>query len=296
MSAEDQGNTPVDAGPVIITVPGQDGHVSNQEVVAETPPAEVEVEVKKEATGSEEQVEAEDRDAKGRFKPGVQNRIDELTRARREAEREVEHWKSLAQGKQAPAQEVAAEVPPANDPPSRDQFQSDEEYIDALADHKVEVKLAEREERARIQKDSTEKAVSWQSKLEAARNDIPDFNEVMDNAELPLGAHVAGLLMDHKDGAKVAHHLAKHPEKLDQINSMTPAQAAFTIAEIGLQFKSSESASSSEPAVVTKKVSEAPPPAARNVGSGRATTPSLNDMSMDDYVKTRRAQGASWAR
>jgi len=301
MSAED--NQVVDNGPTIFTVEGQEGHVSTAPVVEEvkvvtepvTDKTEV-VEVKKDTTaGSEEQVEQDNRDEKGRFKPTAKERIDELTRARRDAERDAEYWKSVAEGKIVPpAKAAAVEVKP-NEAPTRDQFESEEDFLDALTDHKVEVKLAEREQQAEQNKAQTTKVETWQSKLAAARADIADFDSVMDAAELPVKPHVAELVMEHDHGAKVIHHLAMNPEQLEKINAMTPAKAAFAIAEIATQFNTAEATSPSKPAVV-KKVSEAPPPAARNVGSGRSTTVPLGEQSMEDYIATRKTQGARWAR
>jgi hypothetical protein len=299
MSAEANVNTEaVDNGPVIITVIGQEGHAPVAEVKTETTEeiSEVVEEVKKEAAGSEEQVEGE-RDDKGRFKPNAQARIAQLTAARREAERKAEYWENVAQGKVAPPtqteQPVVAE---AKQPPTRDQFTNDADYLEALTDHKVDMKLAQREQQAQQVKAQTVVADSWQSKLVEARESIPDFDSVMDSAELVVAGHVAGLLMQHEQGAKIAHHFASNPEELAKVNEMAPAQAAFAIADVGARFKSPDSTSSSKPAAVVKKVSEAPPPAARNVGSGRSTTVPLGEMSMDDYVATRKAQGAAWAR
>lgn len=298
MSAEAQAaaSTPVDNGPTIITVPGQDGHIvaPPEPVVVEAKPVVTEeVEVPKEAAGSEEQVELENREEKPRQKPGVHARIDELTRARREAERQAEHWKNVAEGKIAPAK--AAEVP---QPPTRDKFETEEAYLDALTDHKVDVRLAAREQATQQANVQQAKASDWQSKLASARTEIADFDTVMNAAELPVAGHVADLVMEHDQGAKVIHHLATNPEELERINAMTPARAAFAIAGIANQFKVPDaSASSSEPVAVVKKVvSEAPPPAARNVGAGRSTTVPLGDQSMEDYIATRKAQGASWAR
>ena len=297
MSAEASA-APADNGPTIITVPGQDGYVAPTTPVAvETKSVveeEVEVpEVKKEAAGSEEQVELENREEKPRQKPGVHARIDELTRARREAERQAEHWKNVAEGKIAPVK--AAEVP---QPPERDKFETEEAYQDALVDHKVDAKLAAREQANQQAGVQQAKASDWQSKLASARVDIPDFDAVMNSAELPVSPHVADLVMEHDQGAKVVHHLAVNPEELERINAMSPARAAFAIAEIAGKFKAPDaSASSSEPVAVVKKViSEAPPPAARTVGSGRSTTVPLGEQSMEDYIATRKSQGASWAR
>lgn len=300
MSAESPSTevtTSADSGPRIITVMGQEAHVP------ETPVVEVKTEVKgteevvveaKPAAGSEEQVDGEQRDEKGRFKPNAKERIAELTRKRHEAERDVEYWKNRALGT-APAAPTPEPVAEVKQPPARDQFESEEAYSDAMIDYKVETKLAERNQQEQQVKAQTTKAESWQSKLASARTEIQGYDAVMDSAEIPIAGHVAELIMEHDQGAKVVHHFALHPEELEAINAMGPAKAAFAIAEVANQFKAPD-ASSSQPAAKTVKVSEAPPPAARNVGAGRSTAVPLGELSMDDYVAQRKAQGASWAR
>lgn len=230
------------------------------------------------------------RDEKGRFR-GVQNRIDELTRSRREAEREAAYWKERAGGNvptQNPAQVPAG--PKAPDPSS---FKTQEEYIEAVTDYKVEQKLAKKEAEQTQVKQVTERAQSWQEKLTAARADTADFDQVMNNADIAVANHVADLLLESDAGAKIAYHLAQNPDALDKINGMTPARAAIELGKLEATITKPASASSEPKPDV--KTSKAPPPA-RPIGQGRSTTPSLADLPMEDYVKTRRSQGASWAR
>lgn len=288
MSAEAQvaaTAAPADAGPQIITVMGQDGHVDQPEVKADKPAEAPAAKV----AGSEEQHDDENHDDKGRAKPGVQTRIDELTRARREAEREAEYWKTRAQGTAA----APAKAAEANQPPVRANYESEEAYIDALTDHKVDQKMAQREQKQAQVQAQTSAAESWQQRLDKARTEIEGFDSVMENADAPVAGHVAELIMEHDHGPKVMHHLAQHPEQLDKINSMSPAKAAFEIGRLASQFD--VSASSSKPAAA-EQVSKAPPPAARSVGSGRSTETALGDLPMEDYIAKRKSQGASWAR
>ncbi len=224
-------------------------------------------------------------------KPGLQGRIDELTRARRAAERDAAYWKARADGSGAPQTPAQPAAPAA---PKREAFESDEAHEAALVDwkidQKVDIKLRERQQSETVTRQATEIAQSWQSKVEAARADIADFDSVMDAAEDQVAPHVAEILMKHNAGAKIAHHFAQNPEALEKINDMDVVQAAIEIAEIGAQFKAVK-----VPPVVEKQISKAPPPA-KPIGQGRSTNPSLDEMSMDDYVSQRRKQGASWAR
>lgn len=237
-------------------------------------------------SGNEEQGDPDNqRDEKGRFKGGVQNRIDELTRARREAEREAEYWKTRAG---APANPPAQNAAPPQKPVAS-QFQSTEDYVEALADWKVDQKLNQRESQQKQQETATAKVTSWQGKLESARTEIPDFDTVVNGADVPVAAHVADLLFEHDAGAKLMYHFAQNPSALEKLNGMSPTKAAFEIAKIATKFDAPP------PLKPDRTVSKAPPPA-RPVGSGRSTTPSLEEMNMDDFVKTRKSQGASWAR
>lgn len=247
-----------------------------------------------------ESAEGEDgqsqRDAKGRFKGGVQDRIDELTRSRREAEREAAYWRARATGEdtaQTPAQTAAKPKPPE---PSA--FKTQEEYIDALTDYKVDEKLSKKDQETAHAKSIETRATSWQEKLTAARAEIPDFDTVMNSADIQVANHVAELLFESDAGAKIAHHLATNPELLDKLNGMPPAKVAIQLGKLESSFEkaapnpagSTESVPRSE-----SRTTKAPPPP-RHLGQGRSTTPTLEDMGMDDYVKTRKAQGASWAR
>lgn len=297
MSA-DEGSVaaPAAEGPVEITLVGHEAPAALAAPVVETP-AEEPKEAPK-AAGSEEPT-GETRDEKGRFKSGgVQDRIDELTRARREAEREAEYWRVRATG-EAPGKQAAPaqEQPKQNAAPVRENFQSDAEYIDALADHKVEQKLSQREAAQQQAAEQQSKAQGWQSKLAEARAEIADFDTVMNNSDAQVAGHVAELVMEHDQGAKVAHFLAANPDALEKINGMTPAKAAFEIGKIAAKFEATaaKAAGSSEPAPEVR-ASKAPPPASRQVGSGTATAPKLEELSMDEYVARRKAQGASWAR
>lgn len=301
-------------GPRIVTVLGQDEFKP-----APAPEVEAAKPAEAAAAGSEESAEGSEanteRDDKGRFKkPGVQQRIDELTRARHDAEREAAYWKGLAAGKGGEQAAPATPAAPAElQQPVRSAFATDEEFQEAMVDYKVDLKLQQRDTQRQQVETATARATSWQEKINAAKAEIPDYDTVMDNANMPVAPHVAELLMEHDLGAKVVHFLASNPAMLEKMNGMTPAKAAFEVAAIASKFQTAAAASGTEAAPASaaaaevqqgasskpaaeRAVSKAPPPAASNVGAGRATTPNLGDLPMDEYVAQRKAQGASWAR
>jgi hypothetical protein len=235
-----------------------------------------------EAQGNEGQ--QTERDEKGRFK-GVQPRIDELTRARREAEREAAYWRQVAQGAQSPAQAAPQRPAPEN-------FKKYDDYIDALTDWKAEQAVAKRMEADSTRKVAETRAQTFAERQVQARTAMPDYDEVVGGSDTPIANHVGEAILESDLGPQLAYHFAKNPDVLMRLNSMSPTAAAREIGRLEATLPSKPAT----PAAPTKKVSNTPAPAGTLGTQGRATTPALQNLGMDEYMKQRKAQGARWAR
>lgn len=241
--------------------------------------------------------EAQDRDEQGRFKPKVQQRIDEITRARHEAEREAAYWRARAEsaGNDGKAQLNSSETTPAK--PTIDQYQDYADYVEALTDWKasqatrkaIAERDAEQAQKAEA-KINEAKAQTWEQRQAQARSEMPDYDEVVGLSDLRIAPHVADVLMDSEAGPALAYHFAKHPDIAERINGLSPLAAA---REIG-RLEASMSAVA-KPAPVSKPVSKAPEPI-KPIGSGSGGLSDPAAMSMDQYVAFRKTQGATWAR
>lgn len=225
-----------------------------------------------------------DRDEKGRFK-GVQPRIDELTRARREAEREASYWKQVATQGQA---QSSAEAAPQK--PTPDKFDDYGDYIEALTDWKTEQVLNKR-----MEQDSSRKVVetrnqTFAERQNAARTVMADYDAVVGGSDTPISNHVGEVIMESEQGPELAYHFAKNPETLIRLNGMSPTQAAREIGRLEASF------TKSAPVTQTPKVSNTPAPAGTLSTQGRSTAPALATASMDQYMAQRKAQGARWAK
>jgi len=248
--------------------------VKAEETKPEVPQQEAPTEVKPD--------EEKERDEKGRFK-GVQSRIDELTRARREAERQAAYWRELAEGKQEQAQPEPK--------PTQDRFASYDEYVEALTDWKaaqvaerVKKELAQTQAETANRQAQTAATETWQQRQTEARKAIPDYDEVMGSAaEVYVAKHVEAALLDSARGPELAYHFAKNPQEVARINALSPIQAAMEIGrlEAGL--------------VKPQRISKAPEPV-KPLASGKAGSANLSDMPMEEYVKQRQKQGARWGR
>lgn len=230
--------------------------------------------------------EAHERDEKGRFK-GVQPRIDELTRARREAEREAAYWKAVANGQgEGSAQKAAPEKP------TPDKFDDYGAYVEALTDWKADQVVSKRmSERAQAQQQEV-RTTTWNERQAAARTAMPDYDEVVGSSETPIASHVAEVILESDHGPALAYHFARNPEVLTRLNSMSALQAAREVGRI----EASLASPTTQTAASSVKTTTTPKPASTTASQGRTTTVDPAKMSMDEYRKYRAGQGARWAR
>lgn len=227
------------------------------------------------------------REERAKGKNGAQGRIAELTRLRREAEREAEHWKGIATQNGAKPGDSAA---PASKP-NADDFEDYGEFVEALTDWKV----AERERAtASTRAEAAEKTVAetrdaeWGARIGAVKATIPDFDAVMEKADTPTAPHVAAAIMEADRGPELLYHLAAHPEIVEKLNDLSPYRAAVELGRIEASLGETV-APAPPPPPEPKKPSNAPAPITP-VKGGTATTKDPAKMDMAEYKAWRAEQ------
>jgi hypothetical protein len=233
----------------------------------------------------------------------VQPRIDELTRARREAERERDYWREQAIGKKA---QESAPQPPAK--PTPEKFGSYDEYVEALADwkadQKIDARLKDRDERDSKRTAEQTRRQQWNERASKALEKIPDLDSVLAASQTEVAPHVYEAIYESELGPQVAYHLEKNPEIAERLNRLPASAAAREIGRIEADILRAETPATDKGDETTADAEvEAPPPPKRTkapppptpVGSGRSTQTKLSDMGMDEYIATRAKQGARWA-
>lgn len=189
-------------------------------------------------------------------KNGVQKRIDELTRKAYEAAREAKYWREQHASKQA--------EPSLNDAPAkpvRTDFADDDAYLEALTDWKVEQKVqrysqqtqAERAHEAQARHDATRFDLYQQRVAESA---LPDYQKVVGESDVPAAPHVLESILDSEHGPALAYHLAKNPDVAQQLNDMTPLQAARKIGLLEAQLAQPKTVTTSPEKRTTSKAPE----------------------------------------
>jgi len=243
----------------------------------ETTPETVNSETETEPQVKEDADQGEDLHEERKRGRTAQDRINDLTRARREAERERDFYKGLV-SQPTPASPV--EGAPKPTPASFDTY---DEYVEALTDWKVEQTISRQSSVKAQQTEVAVREANWASKLEEARQTLPDYAEVVGSSDVNIAPHVADALFDSDRGPELAYHMAQNPDYAERLNKLSPVKAAIELGRL--------EAALSTP--VAKPTTKAPAPVSP-IRSAPARQTDLSKVSMEEYVEMRRKQGAAF--
>lgn len=214
----------------------------------------------------------------------IQKRIDKLTRDKYELKGRLDMLeRMMAQQNQ--------DQPKATDKPARANYENDEEYVSALTDWMVTQKLSNVKNEISQHQVNSQMDVSWNQKVQTARESYPDYDEVMEDAnDISIPQHLQAsfneALKSSDLGADIVYHLAKNPDEATRIFAL-PINAA--IREIGKLESRLEVDKNAKTNPIVKK-SKAPEPIKPPRSSGGSTKVSLDKMTPAEYVAYRNKQ------
>jgi len=158
-------------------------------------------------------------------KQSAQERINELTRKRHEAEREAERLRQeLAEKSKPPVQQTSGR-------PKIEDFETQEAYEDALYDWKDGLKTKEREA---VEKRKAEEAAieRFNEKAKKLKETYEDFDEIV---EQPVFSPVMReVLLNSDEGAMVSYFLGR-PENhgiAEKIRSLSPQSQIYELGKL----------------------------------------------------------------
>jgi len=166
--------------------------------------------------------------------------------------------------------------------PVRDNFASDDDYIQAQVDFQISKKLPEIQQRVQQATQQNTAVTVFQTRENELRKQNPDYDDIIAEAShIPIKNQIiADAIMMSDIGPDIRFHLAQNPEIMEKLNGMHPAKAATEIGKIESQLSNPRSA----PAPVRPR---APAPIRSVVSNGVTVTVNPESMSMEDYVKYR---------
>ena len=217
-----------------------------------------------------------------RVPKGVQKRIDRLTQEKYRLRAELDFLRSQQPQQAQPAQQAQQ----TSQAPKLEQYNSIEEYLDALADHKASQKfdhLAKereaKESQTRQQQEVAKLHEGYTKQTEQARQAYEDFDDVVQDPDLPISQAMAEAIMRSSNGADVAYYLGKNPDQAARIASLDPFSAAVEIGRIAATVGRPQ----------PRKTSNAPPPI-QPVGARATPVTDPDKMSADEWIKWRNGQ------
>lgn len=232
-------------------------------------------------------------------KTGLQRRIDELTRQRHEAERQLETER--LERFRMEAQQAAVQRVQAIDArePSPDQYETTSDYLRAHANwasqRAIEVfdaraavqqseemarQAAEHRRQSEMQATMQGHMQTMEQKLGKGPEKYADFVEVLTNPDLPssMGTPLFDAVMASDNAVDIAYALGKNPaeyERLLRLSMQNPAAAFKEVLTMDMKFGGAS------------KTTTAPPPPP-DIKGNAPVHKDPNDMPYEEFVKWRR--------
>jgi hypothetical protein len=259
------GETPTEKKPE--DKPGKKPGEKPGEELGEKPPGEKPTEKLDETPTGDEDIPA-----------GVKKRLATVTRKRRDAERD-------AAAARAENQELLSRIEALEHPESKpgeepkvDDFENEEEYLEAVSEYRADQKFAEREATQKAEKEeevregqeaeAQARQESLIGKLQKGVEKYEDFEDVVEN--LNITGDMIQILESFPNIPDVVYALGNDPEMVAKLVDMPFLQAAYTMKEIS-------------DGLAKKKSTKAPDPITPVTTTG-GVIKSLEQMSMGEYT------------
>lgn len=219
-----------------------------------------------------EETEADKAARKQRFS----ERFSAVTAARKQAEQEATHWRSIAAEQQAKIDELSR----INTDDLSWEQQQDVRTLQLL--EKQQQATTARELQIREAAVLRARNAAFETKVDAAKDALPGFNLDEFYRSTPLTPYAAEVLIDLDNAPHVAHHLAQNPATAYRIAGLPPHKQGYEIAMLGMSVKAPSPA---------RKVSNAPPPPSQLSGGASPGQKSAGDMSVSEIQAMFRKSG-----
>lgn len=244
------------------------------EAVEETPDSEPTIKVE-----AESEPEAEDEAQvtdKPKQNPKLEKRFSELTKRAKQAEADKANLEARLQELESRQTPAPQQVDPVIEKPQASQFNDAFEYAEALAEWSAEKALEQRdiqEQQRKVDEQRNEVIKSWSAKLESAKADLPDFDEMVASSNVQVRDEVRDAILESDVGPQILYHLASDDDYANKLAAMPTNKALKELGKLEVQFERKEAPiEKSEPVARSK----APAPI-KPITAGKGTSDVLID-------------------
>lgn len=308
VKAANAADKPVDGPKADIPAPSEPKAEKEGETIEDSGAAEKETEdIEAEPQDDTEDEEKEELQAKDEKKPknGFKKRIDKLNKRATKAEQEAEYWRKLALEKEKTqeTQPQDAQKPletKANDGrPKAEDFETHDDYIEALTDWKLE----QRDKQHEVKQRQTQMKTEYEKKVEAHKARVIEYAKanteyqdlvngfIEEHGDVKFSPSLEDEILTSESGPAIIQELLKNPEEFSRLNTLGPLAVAREIGKIEARL----SRSSTEAARKEPKTTKAPPPITPVGSKASGVKKSLYDpnLSQREYEQLRAEQIAA---
>jgi len=238
---------------------------ANRLGLAESPADTEAVEETPEPVAEEEQSEPKEaekeanQEGERKQNPKLEKRFSEITKqreeARQEAQRERQARVDLEQRLAALEQQRQPQASYVDQEPQPSQFADAFEYAKALAEFSTEKALAERDrqvEQAREQEAQQKIIQSWAQKVQDAKAELPDFDDLVASSDVVVNNAVRDAILESDVGPRILYHLAENNDLAKRIASLSPNAALREIGKLEAKFEAKPETKQTAPVVRSK--------------------------------------------
>lgn len=193
--------------------------------------------------------------------PKLEKRFSEITKQREEARLEAQRERQarleleqrlVAMQQQQQPQQQAVQF---DAEPQPSQFSDAFEYAKALAEYSTEKALAERDRQIALarQQEAQQKVIqSWAQKVQAAKAELPDFDDLVASSDVVVNNAVRDAILESDVGPKILYHLAENNDLAKKIASLNPNAALREIGKLEARFEAKPQTAQTAPVVKSK--------------------------------------------
>lgn len=179
--------------------------------------------------------------------PKLERRFSEITKQREAAREEARREREARESLEARLKELEAKVsPPAQaesdelgEEPKPEQFSDMYEYAKALAEYTADRKLMERDKEEKARKAAAEqeqKFKAWADRVNAAKNDLPDFDDMVQSSDVRVSDPVRDAIIESEHGPQILYYLAENSEFAKKLADMSVVSAVREIGKVEARF------------------------------------------------------------
>ncbi len=219
-----------------------------------------EPEVQEEQSEPKEAEKEANQEGERKQNPKLEKRFSEITKQREEARQEAQRERQarldleqrLAALEQNRQPEQAINI---DQEPQPSQFSDAFEYAKALAEYSTEKALAERDRQiaqAREQEAQQKIIQSWAQKVQAAKAEMPDFDDMVASSDVVVNNAVRDAILESDVGPKILYHLAENNDLARKIAGLSPNAALREIGKLEARFEAKPETAQTAPVVRSK--------------------------------------------